>query len=83
MAYLGLRLKPSDVESAITNAPNDIQTASHRVLQKWMKQQERREEAYPKLVEALNECSMNMLALQLKEWVESPNPEIQMSEQSM
>ena len=83
LAYRGLKLEPSDVEAAITNAPNDIQTAAHRVLQEWMKQQERREEAYSKLLEALNECSMNMLASQLKEWVESPIPATQMSEQSM
>ena len=82
LAYRGLNLEPSDVESAITNAPNDIQTAAHNVLQEWMKRQEKREEAYLKLTEVLDECNMKMLAAKLKEWVESPSPETQMSEQS-
>ena len=83
LAYRGLKLESSDIESAITNAPNDIQTAAYKVLQEWMKQQEKMEENYPKLVEALNECSMKSLASKLKEWVESPSPETQISEQRM
>ena len=82
-AYKGLNMEPSDVESATTNAPNDIQTAAYKVLQTWMKQQEKEEETYPKLLEILKECNLKMLASKLKEWVESPSPETQMSEQSV
>ena len=83
LGYRGLKLDSSEIESAITNSPNDIQTAAYKVLQEWMKQQEKREETYSKLVEALNECNMKMLVLKLTEWVEEPSLSLELSPGSM
>ena len=83
LAYRGLKLESSDVESAITNAPNDIQTAAYRILQEWMKQQEHEEEIYTDLKEALNECNMKMLVSKLTGWVEEPSFSLELSPERM
>ena len=83
LAYRGLKLEPSEVESAITNAPNDIQTAAYSVLREWMKQQEHREETYTDLKEALAECNMKMLVSKLTEWVEEPHLSLELTPERM
>ena len=61
LAYRGLVLEHSQVESAINNHPNDIQTAAYEVLSTWSKDQQDRAEAHIKLNSALHECDLGIL----------------------
>ena len=69
LAYRGLKLKHEDIESAINNHPNDIQSAAHKVLRTWCLQQPK-QEALGSLHEALRECEMKGLSAELTKWVE-------------
>ena len=60
-----LKLSESDVQSALTNNPKDIQSAAYEVLQKWFLQQESRQEALSSLVQSLRENKMNLWAAKL------------------
>ena len=70
LAYTGLKVKHHQIESAITNNPNDVQSAACGILQIWMKQYESREEAFNHLYLALTASQLNMLAQELMEWGE-------------
>ena len=57
----GLKLGYHDIDAAISNNQNDIQSAAYRVLQIWLRKQRNRIEAYRNLHGALQECQMQML----------------------
>ena len=61
LAYRGLALEHSQVESAINNHPNDIQAAAYEILSTWSKDQEDKAEAHIKLNSALQECDLGIL----------------------
>ena len=79
LAYQGLKLESHEIESAISNKPNDIQSAAHEILKIWQKQQSNEKKAYSKLVAALTECKMHMLVSQLKQWTEEKSDQTKMS----
>ena len=74
LAYGGLKMKSHDIESAISNHPNDIQSAAHNVLRKWQFTQVNREEALRNLLAALEENSLKSLAEELKQMMRTSNP---------
>ena len=67
LAYGGLTLEHPQVESAIENHPNDIQTAAHKIISTWSQDQENRAEALTKLKTALQKCDMGSLVSVLEE----------------
>ena len=67
LAYRGLTLEHSEVESAVNNHPNDIQSAAFEVFSTWSKDQQDRTEAHIKLKSALRECDLGFLANILEE----------------
>ena len=69
LAYRGLKLEAEDIESAVTNHGDDIQSAAHKVLRTWCLQQPK-QEALGSLHEALRECKMKGLSAELTKWVE-------------
>ena len=62
----GLKLEYRDIDAAISNNQNDIQSAAYRVLQILLRKQRNRREAYRNLHAALQECQMQMLIDELK-----------------
>ena len=73
-AYGALKMKSHDIESAISNHPNDIQSAAHDVLRKWQFTQADREEALRNLFAALEESNLKSLAEELKQWMRTSKP---------
>ena len=71
LAYTGLKVNHHQIESAITNKPNDVQSAAYEILQTWQKQYQNREEAFSHLYSALRVSQLNMLAQELVEWGEN------------
>ena len=69
LGYRGLKLEAEHIESAITNHPNDIQSAAHKVLTTWF-QKQTTEEALGSLCKALQESELKGLSSQLRKWVE-------------
>ena len=68
LSYTGLKVNHHQIESAITNKPNDVQSAAYEILQTWRKQYQSREEAFSHLYSALRVSQLNMLAQELVEW---------------
>ena len=66
LAYNGLRLEDHQIESVITNKKDDVQSAAHEILRRWLVAQSNRREAYTNLQAALERCQMHMLATELK-----------------
>ena len=79
----GLKLGYHDIDAAISNNQNDIQSAAYRVLQIWLRKQRNRTEAYRNLCAALQECQMQMLVDQLVQWGEESSGSPVMSEERM
>ena len=71
LAYRGLKLEHEEIETSITNNPNDVQSAAHYILQTWVKQQETREKAFSGIYLALKESQLQMLADELLQWEEN------------
>ena len=71
LAYRGLKLEHQEIETSITNNPNDVQSAAHDILQTWSKQKETREEAFGDIYAALQESQLEMLAEELLQWEEN------------
>ena len=67
LAYRGLKMESHDIQSAIKNHPNDIQSAAHDVLRKWQITQSNREEALRNLLAALEKSNMKSFAEELKQ----------------
>ena len=83
LGYRGLKVEPHEIELAINNKPNDIQSAAYEILKIWQKQQSNEKEAYSNLVAALTECQMHMLVSQLKQWTEEKTGQTKMSPERM
>ena len=79
----GLKLGYHDIDAAISNNQNDIQSAAYRVLQIWLRKQRNGTEAYRNLRAALQECEMQMLVDQLVQWGEASSGSPGMSEERM
>ena len=71
LGYRGLKLEHEEIETSITNNPNDVQSAAHSILQTWSKQQETREKAFSEMYAALQESQLQMLAEELLQWEEN------------
>ena len=82
LAYRGLKLEIEDVESALSNNPNDIQSAAHKVLRTWL-QKQTKESALGALHAALQECEMKGLSDELTKGVEGSFVPLQLSQESM
>ena len=67
LACRGLTLEYSEIEPAINNHSNDIQTAAYEILSTWSKDQQDRVEAHIKLNSALRGCDLGFLANVLEE----------------
>ena len=75
LAYRGPKLEHEEIETSITNNPNDVQSAAHGILQTWSKQQETREKAFTEIYAALQESQLQMLAEELMQWEENRRSE--------
>ena len=64
-----LRQRDFKIAYAITNA-REIQDAAYDVLSTWIQGQNNRREAYTFLYSSLRDSGLNMLAGELKQWVE-------------
>ena len=82
LAYSGFRLEHHQIEPIMHNRSNDIQSAAHEVIHTWLKQQKNRDEAFIKMLAALQECKMEMLATNLKQWANQMGSEICITEKS-
>ena len=81
LGVTGLKLSRSVIQTALTNHSKDITSASHAVLQKWIVQQENRDDAFTDLQAALRQCEMSHLASQLVKDFNDVSQERQMSKQ--
>ena len=80
LAYRGLKLEAEDIEPAISNHSNDIQSAAHKVLRTWCLQQPK-QEALGSLQEALCKCEMKGLSAELTKWVEGSMDPMHLSQE--
>ena len=67
----GLKINEYEVQTALTNHPTDIGSATSDILRNWRASQISDRKAYVNLQAAFLECQMNQLAGQLRQWVES------------
>ena len=81
LAYRGLKLEIEDVESALSNNPNDIQSAAHKVLRTWL-QKQTKITALGALHTALQECGMKGLSDELIKGVDGSKGPSQLSQGS-
>ena len=77
-----LKLPERIVQTALTNK-NEIQSAANDVLQTWFKKQKNGAEAFSNIQNALEESGLNLLAMELRNWVENTADSQVISETSM
>ena len=78
----GLSLPRHTIQSTVHNHKDSIQEAAYTVLTTWANQQETVAEAYINIVAALNQCKMNQLATELRQWVDGAVHTSQISKES-
>ena len=67
-----LKFPADTIKAAMFDHKDSIQTATHALLSKWLKEQLSRQEAYLSLLEGLKNAQINQLASNLRIWVEGP-----------
>ena len=77
LAYRGLKLDSSHIETAISGKEEDCQAAGNEILLDWLKEQKNCQEAFNSLKTALQECGMQTLANELHQCVKPTETEIE------
>ena len=65
-----LKLPDYDIKRAMSDKKGHMIPATHAVLTRWLLKQKSRQDAYTVLLNSLQECGMNQLWTELRQWVE-------------